>query len=248
MMTPKRLLLILLLLIQHSIISAQISSDTAKIKVSGKVMESENPAAHLEDLMIVNLASQQGSFGKADGTFSTIINKNDTLLIASTGYEFQKICFNDSVPKNEYNIVVKLKKLSFQLKEVHVFSPRDLESIQKDIQKLGYNKKDYEVSGIDAVSSPITFLYQQFSKYERLKRHNAELVNEDKRRNLLKELLTRYVADDIIQLNDDEFDHFVDFCNVSETFMKTSTQYDFMVYIKQKYKLFSRLHDYYREK
>jgi hypothetical protein len=65
---------------------------------------------------------------------------------------------------------------------------------------------------------------------------------------LLKELLTRYVADDIIQLSNDEFDRFVDFCNVSEYFMKNSTQYDFMVYIKSKYKLFSELHDYYRER
>ena len=144
--------------------------------------------------------------------------------------------------------MVRLKKLNITLHEVQVFSTRDLEAIEKDIQKLGYNKKDYELSGINAISSPITFLYEEFSRHEQLRRHNAELVNDDKRRNLLKELLTRYVADDIIDLSNDSFDHFVDFCNVSEEFMKTSTQYEFMVYIKRKYKYFSELHDYYREK
>jgi hypothetical protein len=209
-----------------SFLSAQTSPDTTWIRVSGKAVASENQAIHLDDLMIVNLATQQGNFGKADGTFSVAIKKNDTLLIASTGYEFRKICFRDSLPKPDYSILIRLKKLSVQLKEVYVFSPRDLEAIEKDIRKLGYNKKDYELSGIDAFASPITFLYQEFNRLERLKRHNAELVNNEKRRNLLKELLTRYVADELIGLSNDEFDNFVDFCNVSETFMKTSTQYE----------------------
>ncbi len=230
------------------ILFAQTPSDSSTIRVFGKAVEAENPSTHLEDLMVVNLTTQQGNFGKADGSFAFTINKKDTLLIAATGYEYFKICFRDSLPKSEYYVTIRLKKLSVQLKEVHIFSPRDLEQIQQDIQKLGYNKKDYEISGIDALSSPITFLYQEFSRYERLKRHNAELTNEDKRRNLLKELLTRYVADDIIQLSSDEFDHYIDFCNVSEAFMKSSTQYEFMVYIKQKYKVFSQLNDYYREK
>src|SRR5205085_3140007 len=88
--------------------NAQTPSDTSLIRISGKAVEDENPAIHLEDLMIVNLAVQQGTFGKADGTFSVTIRKMDTLLIASTGYEFKKICFIDSVLKDEYNILVRL--------------------------------------------------------------------------------------------------------------------------------------------
>jgi len=246
MSKPLALLLISLLWISTS--KAQVAADSVTVRVNGKALDAEFPAKRLEDLMLVNLTTQQGTFGRADGSFSVTLKKQDTLLVASTGYEFRKICFTDSALKSEYNITVQLKKLTVQLKEVQVFSPRDLESIEKDIQKLGYNKHDYEISGINALESPITFLYEEFSRHQRLLRHNAELVNEKKRRNLLKELLTRYVADDIIQLSNDEFDHFVDFCNVSETFMKTSTQYEFMVYIKQKYKYFSEMHDYYREK
>ncbi len=227
---------------------AQVSTDTVSIRITGLAIDSLNSSQQLEDLMIVNLATQQGNFGFAGGKFTATIHKKDTLLIASTGYEFRKVCFNDSVPKNEYNVLVRLKKLTVQLKEVSVFSPRDLEAIEKDIQKLGYNKKDYEISGINAFESPITFLYEEFSQRERLKRHNAELVNNEKRRQLLKELLARFVADDIIQLSNDDFDHFIDFCNVSESFMKSSTQYEFMIYIKQKYKFFTEMHDYYREK
>jgi hypothetical protein len=224
------------------------TADTTRLHISGLATDEEYPLKQLEDLMLVNLATQQGEFGKAGGTFSVTIHRRDTLLVAATGYQYRKICFADSTGKNDFHISVRLKKLQVQLKEVQVFSPRDLEAIQKDIQKLGYNKKDYEISGINAFESPITFLYEEFSRHERLRRHNAVLVNDEKRRQLLKELLTRYVADDIIQLNSDEFDHFIDFCNVSEDFMKTSTQYEFIVYIKQKYRYFTDMYDYYRKK
>lgn len=244
----KYLLTVLFCIFLHLFLLAQNSPDTTTIKINGLALDDENPAKQLEDLMIVNLATQQGSFGSLVGKFTATIHKKDTLLIASTGYEFRKICFKDSAFRSEYTVSVRIKKLTVQLKEVHIFSPRDLEEIQKDIQKLGYNKKDYELSGINAIESPVTFLYQEFSKRERLRRHNAELVNEEKRRQLLKELLSRFVADDIIQLSSDDFDHFVDFCNVPEQFMKTSTQYEFMVYVKQKFKSFTELHDYYREK
>jgi len=221
-------------------------TDTNLIHVNGRVYDPATKTPDLNNFMIVDMETQHGFYGKADGSFSIDINKNDTLVIAVIGYEFVKYCFRDSVKKDRYDILVRLKRKVMQLPEVRIIAPRDLEAIEKDIQKLGYNKRDYEISGIDALQSPITFLYEEFSRYERLRRHNAQIVNNEKRRNLLKELLSRYVADEIINLTNDEFEHFIDFCNVEETFLKTSTQYDFMVYIKRKFELFTAMNDYYR--
>jgi len=206
-----------------------------EIAVSGKVQDAKNKQAVLNEIMIINLTTQNGFFSKADGSFQTRIQRADTLLIGATGYSSKRICFRDSLERDSFFIEIKLNKLSIQLKEVSIISQRDLKEIEKDIQKLGYNKKDYEVSGIDALNSPITFLYQQFSRVEKLKQHNRERINEDRRRNLLKELLHKYVAWEIIDLDDNEFDYFIDYCKVSEEYMKTSTQYDFIDYIKRKY-------------
>ena len=220
-------------------LSGQPSAD--KITVSGLVRDRENPNAVLNELMVINLEKQHGFFGKGDGTFSTEIDRTDTLMIGATGYAAIKICFADSLRRDSFYVELKLRKLSVQLKEVRIFSPRDLEEIEKDIQKLGYNKNDYELSGVDAMSSPITFLYQQFNKLEKLKRHNRERINDERKRQLLKELLHRYVAWEIIDLEDEEFDRFVDFCSVPEDFMKTSTQYDFIEFIKGKFYVFRAL-------
>lgn len=218
--------------------TVKADSDSVTVSLSGKAYNSESPQNRLEDLMIINLRTSQGTFGKVDGTFEVTLLKSDTIMVASTGYEFRKISLKDSAYHQNYFLNVPLVKLSKQLKEVVIFSPRDLQSIYSDIQKLGYNKKDFELSGVDAISSPITFLYQQFSALERTKRHNAERINEDKRRELLKQLLINYVTHDIINLNDDEFEDFISFSNVSESYLKRASQYDFCIYIKQKFDMY----------
>jgi hypothetical protein len=133
---------------------------------------------------------------------------------------------------------IPLRKFEIQLKQVEIFTKRDLEAIQKDIETLGYDKEDYMLSGVDAVSSPITALYQAFSRRERNKRMVAEMRNNDRRRDLLKELFRKYVDNDIIQLNSVEFDDFVDFCGVSDAFLKNSSQYDFIMYVKKRFEVF----------
>ncbi|TAH42237.1 MAG: hypothetical protein EYC69_06300 [Bacteroidetes bacterium] len=232
----QKVLIVVFILIQGMILSAQDTIHT--VHISGRAFDDKESARRLDDLMIINLNTGQGVFGKADGTFSVQAGRTDTILVASTGYEYKRIMVFDSLEKSTYYLDVPLTKLNVNLREVVIFSARDLEKIYSDIEKLGYNKREMQIGGTDALSSPITFLYQEFSKYEQLRRHNAERINNDKRRTLLKELLASYVAGDIFYLDAREFDDFVDYCNVPEHFMKTATQYDFCVYIKYKFELY----------
>ncbi len=97
------------------------------------------------------------------------------------------------------------------------------------------------VTGIDAFASPITFLYQSFSKRERAKRDIAQKKNEDNKRKLLKELFRKYVDFDIMNLSEDQFDNFIDFINVDDNFLKNSTQYDFILFVKRKFEMYKAL-------
>ena len=69
----------------------------------------------------------------------------------------------------------------------------------------------------------------------------AELRNEDDKRALLRELLHKYVEYDIINLSNDSFDDFIDFCAVPDEVIKGLSQYDFLVYVKKKYELYTSL-------
>jgi hypothetical protein len=128
-----------------------------------------------------------------------------------------------------------LNERTYSYSTLNIFAPRDLEDIQKDIQSLGYNEEDYMLSGINAVVSPITFLYQQLSKKEASKRIVAELENDDRRRDLLKELFTIYVDYKIIELSTEDFDDFISYLNVSDEFMKSSSQYEFLIFVKDRF-------------
>ncbi len=207
------------------------------VRIKGTVYDPGNKGS-IPNLMIVNKRTQQGYFGTNSGYFELDVKRTDTLIIAATGFQTIKIFLKDSILDSSKNISIALKKLEITLKPVEIFTKRDLEEIQKDIETLGYEKEDYMLQGADVLESPITALYQAFSRRERNKRLVAEMRNNDRRRELLKELFRKYVDNDIITLDNADFDDFVDFSNVSENFMKTSTQYEFIMYIKKRFEVY----------
>lgn len=210
------------------------------VTILGKVSSSSNDRGFY-DLMIVNKRSRAGVFGNPDGTFTVSALRTDTLLVGSVGHRTAVITMADSVAKQEYHVTVRLLPLQVQLAEVEIISQRTLQEIQRDIEKLGYRDRDFRISQVDALQSPITFLYQEFSRRERSKRLVAQMRNEDRKRELLRELLHQYVAFDIINLNDEAFDDFIEFCSVPDEVIKGLTQYDFILYVKKRYEMYASL-------
>jgi len=210
------------------------------VTILGKVSSSSNDRSFY-DLMIVNKRSRAGVFGNPDGTFTVSALRTDTLLVGSVGHRTAVITMADSVAKQEYHVTVRLLPLQVQLAEVEIISQRTLQEIQRDIEKLGYRERDFRISQVDALQSPITFLYQEFSRRERSKRLVAQMRNEDRKRELLRELLHQYVAFDIINLNDEAFDDFIEFCSVPDEVIKGLTQYDFILYVKKRYEMYASL-------
>lgn len=206
-----------------------------EVKICAKV-QCEDGQTTFSNLLIINKQTSIGVFGNPDGTFCVKAKKGDTLIISSVGYNRFYISTADSILKDVYTFSVTLKKLSVELKEFEVIPQRELEQIQKDIEKLGYNRSDYVLSGISSFYSPITYLFQMYNRTERGKYIAAEMENIDKRRALLKELLQKYVNADVLFMLDEEFDDFIDYCNFSDDVMKQSTQYEFIMLVKLKYK------------
>lgn len=211
------------------------NAQSQNVKICGAVV-GEDGQTTFSNLLIINKKTNVGIFGNSDGTFCVNAQKSDTLIISSVGYNRFYVSVFDSLVKGNYNVKIILKKLSVELKEFEVIPQRELQQIQKDIEKLGYNKNDYVLSGISSFYSPITYLFQMYNRTERGKRLAAEMENNDKRRALLKELLEKYVDADVLFMLDEEFDDFIDYCNFSDEVMKQSTQYEFIMLVKLKYR------------
>ena len=206
------------------------------IVINGQAYDKESKLP-LPRLMIINKRTNNGMFADAEGQFSIKALQTDTIMLSALGFKLKKICFKDSVFRAQYSVNVPLEKLYFTLKEVSVFPIRSLNEIQKDIDKLGI-KKTYSAEGADALQSPITFLYERFSRFGKSKRLVAELENEDLKRDILKDMFRLFIKHDIINLNDDEFDAFIKYLNFSDEFMQNSTQLELIMAIKGKYETF----------
>lgn len=227
MISPKKIFLLFFIL------SFAFSSYAQEFIVAGQVKS--NSETTFSNLLIVNKRTHNGQFGKPDGTFFVQAKPKDTLLIASIGYNTYILALPDTIIQDTLYVKITISKLSINLKEISVIPKRELSEITKEIKKLGYNKKDYLPNTIDAISSPITYLYMRYSKRGKDKRKTTKAKNADKRRALLKELLNKYVDADIIDLNNRQFDDFIDFAGITDAQMKNLSQYQFIMLVKKKF-------------
>ena len=208
------------------------------IRIEGRVRDPHGQG--IPNAIIVNNRTKTGSFGNSSGFYSIVCEKTDTLSITALSYYTRQLCMKDSLVKDVYHPTIFLDDRTYMLPVVEFISPRDLESIEEDLRGLGFDENQFKTAN---VSNPITFLYEQFSKRERSKLEVSRMVYEDKKRALLKELFHLYVDYDIIALTNDEFDTFIDFMHVSDDFIRQSSQYEFLIFVKeefQQYKIWRR--------
>lgn len=208
------------------------------IRIEGRVRDPHGQG--IPNAIIVNNRTKTGSFGNSSGYYNIVCEKTDTLSITALSYYTRQLCMKDSLVKDVYRPTIFLDDRTYMLPVVEFISPRDLESIEDDLRGLGFDENQFKTA---SYSSPITFLYEQFSKRERSKLAVARMEYEDRKRALLKELFHLYVDFDIIDLTNEEFDAFIDFMHVSDDFVHQSSQYEFLIFVKeefQNYKVWKR--------
>ena len=209
---------------------AQTSTDTTWV-VSGSV--SGEGGRWIPSSMVVNRRSSAGEFIGQDMEFLVRVQPGDTLVFGAVGYHsLEKVVHSPS------RLDVKLRMLQVEVGTAEVIAPRTLQEIVRDIQALGYNEEDFRLSGVNAMQSPITFLYEAFSRQAISKRQVEQLENDDRRRALLQELFTKYVDYDIVDLEPWEFESFARFCDPGDEQLKRWSQYEFIQYVKQRYQVF----------
>ena len=211
----------------------QADSVSTKTFVSGIVTDVNG--RRIPDAMVINRTTGRGVFAEGDGSYLIEIDQEDEVQIGSLGYSSVLFSFADSTFKPQYTKNIVLSRLQVNVPEAQVIAPRELKEIIEDIETLGYDEEEFKVSGINALESPITYLYQTFSKREQSKRKAIEFENRDRRRELLKELFVKYVEYDIIQLDDDEFDDFIEFMDPGDEVLQSMTQYQFILFTKERF-------------
>lgn len=212
--------------------SSLYAQDCENILFTGKVVDSLRPQSFY-NLMIVNRSTGKGVFGQPNGTFSVYASQGDTIALSVRGYPYVTVVVkgdNECRHVGKYYIENKVQDIT----EVIVHPLKSLEQIKEERSSLAL-RETRMVTGIEVLQSPITALYQAFSKKEKAKRWVAEQEHLDSQRDVLKELLRTYVAYEVIELTDQEFDEFIAFLNMDETFLKTASEMELITFIQDKF-------------
>jgi len=224
-------------------ISTIVCSQSENITVTGNAVNSKGLGG-LYQVIVINQRTSAGMLAEPNGYFSITCLKTDTILVSASGFGVKRISFKDSSSaKKDFTVTVRLDSIHYTLAEVTIYPHKNLREVNEDRSTLG-EKPNTDTYKETDIMSPITYLYERFSRIEQSKRKVAELEDEEKRRQVLKDLFHIYIQHDIINLSDDQFEKFIDYCDFTDDFIKNSTDYDLVMAIKYKYSQFEKLSDY----
>ncbi len=227
---------IFLFTLTASLLYGQTSCE--KVFIKGRVIDSLRPQSFY-NLMVVNKTEGKGVFGQPNGSFFTYAKDQDQMVLSVKGYPQHKFTVvADSNCQCQIDVFIERPPQVFD--EVIIKPLKSLAKIKEERASLAL-RETRMVKGVEVLQSPITALYQAFSRKERNKRWIAEQEYKDNKARVVRELLSLYVAYDIIDLDQDEFDLFIQFLNINEDFLKTASEMDLVLFIKDKYEHFMLL-------
>jgi len=211
------------------------SQNCDQVLLKGKVADTLRPQGFY-NMMVVNRSTGKGVFGQPNGTFSLYAKNHDTMAISVKNYPLIEFVISaDSNCQDNHTFYIEGNMQ--QVAEVVVRPIKTLEQIREERESLAL-RETRQVTGIEVMQSPITALYQAFSKKEKSKRLVAEMEYQDDQRAVLKELLRVYAAYDVVKLSEEDFDEFVYFLNINPDFLRTATEWELIDFIKGKYEHF----------
>lgn len=228
----------LIVLILSIFITQFTFAQCKQVLFKGKVYDVEDPSSSY-NIMIANRTTGKGVFGNPSGTFSVYVNDGDSITISVKGYDLINLIVQAN-KQCQFTKNFPIKGKAHEFEELVVRPIKSLEEIRKEREALVL-VDTRQVKGIEAFESPITALYQAFSKKEKNKRKVEEWKFQDSKRAVLKEILRTYVAYDVVNLTEAEFDEFINFLNVDPEFLRTASEWELIEFIKRKYDHFISL-------
>lgn len=206
-----------------------------QVLLKGKVADTIRPQGFY-NMMVINRSTGKGVFGQPNGSFSLYVKSGDSMAISVKNYPIIEFviqadancqCLRSFYIEGNPQLVA----------EVVVRPIKTLEQIREERESLAL-RETRQVTGIEVMQSPITALYQAFSKKEKSKRLVAEMEYQDDQRAVVKELLRVYAAYDVVKLTEEDFDEFIYFLNINPDFLRTATEMELIDFIKGKYEHF----------
>lgn len=202
-----------------------------KIVIIAQIKDIYGGVISFPGIRVVN--AKKSLQGNQLGVFRVEMQRSDTLLIYARDFATIKYTIPDSIKTSEYYTQIVLRPIEYELEEVTIYDTKPLYEIKNEIKKVQYhNPNSYKYV---KPSSPITMLYEYFSKKERDKRLVASMEYDMELRNIYKDLVKYYITEGVLKdMHKNEFTSFINFLNISEQYLKGASDYDLAIVLKAK--------------
>lgn len=228
-----------------------------RVIVAGYVFE-ESTGDPLSYVNIYVKKSRSGTITDTSGYFIIKTGINDTLIFSSLGYDKKYVIISDSAANNDKPLIIFLDTRIYELRSVEIIALRRYKQLEYEITNMKLPNDEYTnaidnfpfrpvdidyytqdatpKTGLGIVFSPITALYDAFSKEGKEKQKLAEIQKKDYLNTLIEEKISSSIIIKITGMSQQETNIFLEWCNFSPDFILKLTEYDLVSVIVYKHK------------
>ncbi|MCF6359451.1 MAG: carboxypeptidase-like regulatory domain-containing protein [Cyclobacteriaceae bacterium] len=206
--------------------------------LSGEIISPAN--TQIEGVHILNTNTNTLSITDEYGFFSLTMHKSHVLRISSIGFKTYYYTLKNQDRNDISYVKITLQTVTVGLKNVDIVAEEEQRSENMFRPKpipapfsFGYQGEQHKVKA--SALNPVSLLYNWLSKEGKQNRKLEELLKQDE----IKKLVAgRYESDLIWELTGyagEELERFKDHCNLSDYFVANSSDYEFLLNIKECY-------------
>lgn len=198
-------------------------SEAQQILLKGTIVSSDS-ATVMPFAYVINTRTGQGQLSDMNGEFSITANLSDSLLFSFIGYQRLKIPVKKLFIGIDKLCKVIMKETSYKINQV-VVSEFKLKPYERDYMKRVISNS--KIKTINAIESPISALYMEFSKKGKEQKKLAKIfeeifIQEEVGKKFNGETLRKLTGDETI-----DFEKFRKYCYyLSNDFIINTEGYD----------------------
>ncbi len=231
-----------------------------RVIVAGYVFE-ENSSEPLPYVNVYVKQTRIGTITDTSGYFMLTAKVNDTLTFSSLGYDKKYVVLTDSASESMKPLIVFLNTRVYQINSVDIIALKKYKQLEYEITNMSLPDDDYTYAmrnfpfrpvdidyysrvnapGFGLVFSPISALYDMFSKEGKERRKLEEIQGKDYLAAILDEKVSTSYVMELTGMTFEETNEFILWCNFSPDFIMRLTEYDLISVIGYKYKQYKNL-------
>lgn len=210
--------------------------------VYGRVLDARTKKP-ISNAHVVNKSDFLGTITGGSGYFYIEMEKGDSVVISSLGYDFYFLILNEK-PKDL--VTIYLEEKTYLLSDIDLSSYRLTSNDPKEM-KLGKpmvpknSDIEYPNPTPATFANPVDLLYEMFSNRSKQLKKLAILKAQDQYKTKLKQGNNREILTNMTGLSKDELEEFLFFCKYSRVQISTMNDYNLLMSLMACYEEYLRI-------